>query len=283
MFNSKKYIFLIVSILMLFSSCNLKNRFYDDINENILKIHFINVGQGDSTLLQFNNKNLLIDSGPLNSFENTIKYLKKLKVKQLDYVIATHPHEDHIGAMSEIIKTFEVKKFYAPKVTSNTDYFYNMIKELKKSNIKINIAKDQIKLPFDAKIKCVFLSPNSSNYTNLNNYSAVLKITYGRCNFLFTGDAESLVEQEILDKRYNISCQVLKLGHHGSSTSTCDQFLEKTSPNVAIASCGKNNIFNHPNKKTLQKLAEKGVKLYRTDIDGTIVLVCNGSNIKKSN
>lgn len=246
-----------------------------------LYIHYIDVGQGDSILIQFNNKNLLFDSGPTGCKVNS--YLKSQGIKKIDYVVATHPHEDHIGEMSTIINRYNIGKFYAPKKVSNSKTFEDMIKALKNKNLKINVATAGIALNLGNNIKCEIIAPNSKDYKDVNNYSAVIKITYGNTKFLFTGDAEKLSENEILDKDFDISCDVLKIGHHGSKSSTSDEFLNKSNPKIAIISCGKDNNYNHPNTAVINKLKEKNIKVYRTDVEGTIVLKSDGSNIKKLN
>ncbi|OFI01573.1 hydroxyacylglutathione hydrolase [Clostridium acetireducens DSM 10703] len=248
-------------------------------NLNYMKIHYIDVGQGDSILIQTKNKNLLIDSGPGDNCSNIIKYLKSEKIKTLNYVIATHPHEDHIGAMSEIIKNFHVKKFYAPKITVNSSYFNNMITSLQNKNLKIIVPKPGDFFYLDKNTKCEILAPNSEHYENINNYSIVNKITHYNNKFIFTGDIEKIGELELLNSNFDLKCDVLKVAHHGSSSSSCEEFLEKTKAKVAIISCGKNNDYRHPNKKTLLNLEKNNMQIYRTDINGNVILISNGKKI----
>lgn len=250
-------------------------------NPRILKIHYIDVGQGDSILVQLNEKNLLIDAGTNESTNKLLSYLKKENIKKLDYVVATHPHEDHIGGMAEVIKSFEIGEFYAPKITSNTRTFQDMIASLKNKNMKINTAKEGVTINFGTNTECIFLAPNSEKYESINNYSSVIKLTYGSTKFIFTGDAEKLNEKEILDKNLDISCDVLKIGHHGSNSSSSAAFIDKASPKTAVISCGKNNDYGHPHKATLNTLNKKNIKIYRTDVDGTILIQSDGSNIVK--
>lgn len=249
--------------------------------QNIMKVTYIDVGQGDSILIQVNDKNLLIDAGPNESTDKLMSYLNKQNIKKLDYVVATHPHEDHIGGMSSVIKKYNIGEFYAPKKMTNTKTFENMVNALKSKNIKINVAFAGVHLDLGKSTKCEMIAPNGTNYENLNNYSAVLKITYGNSKFLFTGDAEKLSEQEILDKNYDISCDVLKIGHHGSTSSSSKSFLDKASPKIAVISCGKNNDYGHPNHKTVDELKKRNIQIYRTDVDGSIVLISDGQKISK--
>lgn len=250
-------------------------------NKNIMKVNYIDVGQGDSILVQVNGKNLLIDAGPNDNTDKLISYLNKQNIKKLDYVVATHPHEDHIGGMDVVIKKYEIGQFYAPKKTANTKTFESMITALKSKNLKINSAKAGINLDLGENTKCEILAPNSTNYEDVNNYSAVIKITYGDSKFLFTGDAEKLSEKEILSKNYDIDSDVLKVGHHGSSTSSSKAFLDKVSPKIAVISLGKNNDYGHPHKETTAELKKRNIQTYRTDIDGSVVLISDGKKVTK--
>ena len=278
----KKVILLsfILFILFSLSSCESKATF-SSINKNNLLIHYIDVGQGDSILIQVHGKNMLIDAGTTESANELVNYLKMQKINKLDYIIETHPHEDHIGAMSKIINKFEVGKFYAPKVTSNTKAFDNMINSLRKKSLKILISKAGLTLDLGSGIKCEILAPNSELYKEVNNYSTVVKITYGDTKFLFEGDAEKLSEDEMINRGYDLSCDVLKVGHHGSRTATSDEFLKKTHPKIAVISCGLNNDYGHPHKPTLTKLEAINAKIYRTDKYGTIILESDGTKISK--
>ncbi|WP_241428140.1 ComEC/Rec2 family competence protein [Clostridium sp. DJ247] len=250
-------------------------------SENSIKISYIDVGQGDSVLIQINNKNLLIDAGPAESNDKLMSYLSKQNIKKFDYIITTHPHEDHIGGMSSIIKKYNIGEFYAPKVTTNTKTFETMVNALKSKNIKITAAKSGMNLDLGKNTKCEIIAPNNTKYEDLNDYSIVVKITYGSSKFLFTGDAEKTSEKEILSKNYDISSDVLKVGHHGSSSSSSKAFLDKVSPKIAIISCGKNNDYGHPHRETLNELKNRNVKVYRTDVDGTIILTSDGNKIVK--
>lgn len=282
--NIFKIIASLLVTLFFFTSCTSSRNISNNIkldNRNYLKVNYIDVGQGDSILVQVNGKNLLIDAGTTESTDKLISYLDKQKITNLDYVVATHPHEDHIGGMSAVIKKYKIGEFYAPKITSKTKTFENMVKALKNKNIKINVAKPDITLDLGKNTKCEMLAPNSSKYEDLNNYSAVIKITYGNSKFLFMGDAEKLSENEILNKNYDISCDVLKVGHHGSNSSTSKQFLDKASPKIAVISCGKNNDYGHPHHETLDALKKKNIQIYRTDVNGSIVLLSYGSKITK--
>ena len=274
-----RYIFIII-ILLTCSSCST----YDSINyEDFMKVHFIDVGQGDAILVQVNNINLLIDSGPKENKRNLLNYLDSLKISTLDYVIATHPHEDHIGNMHSIINRYNVTYFYSPKVTHTSKSFEKMIEALISKNKKINVLDVNTKsIDLGNHTSFTIYSPFPRDYgENLNLYSAVFKIKYKNTSFLFTGDAEKLNENEILNNNISIDADVLKVAHHGSSTSTSSAFLKEIDPRIAVISVGKDNKFNHPTKETLSNLDEQVKLIYRTDIDGTVILISDGHRIYK--
>jgi competence protein ComEC len=284
----KKYLFILL-LSMLISSITIGCNFFDSnsnknaqLDSNKMIVHYIDVGQGDSILIQVNNKNLLIDAGPKSDKNKLLNYLSNLKLDKLDYVIATHPHEDHIGNMADIINDYNVLAFYAPKVQSTTKTFEKMVDALKSKNLKINVIKkgtDTINLGENTKI--TVFSPTKDFYEDLNNYSPVIKIEYGKTSFLFTGDAQKDVEKEILASNEDISADVLKVGHHGSSTSTTKAFLDKINPSIAVISVGQDNTYNHPNDGTIKRLSDNKVTIYRTDKDGTVILSSDGSKITK--
>ena len=210
-----KYVLICVSILFVIVCVTISYKSTIKTNldlENNMVTHFIDVGQGDCILIQVNHKNLLIDSGTSDSKQKLIRYLKKNNITKLDYIVATHPHEDHIGGMASVIKTFEVGEFYAPKVIASTQSFEDMVKALRAKNLKIIIATPNTSLNLGPSTSCTMLSPNKATYENTNNYSCAIKISYKNSTFLFTGDIEAEAEQEIIDNDYDLSAQVLKVG-----------------------------------------------------------------------
>ncbi|WMJ79077.1 ComEC/Rec2 family competence protein [Clostridium sp. MB40-C1] len=277
-YKKKFYKILIIcaSLIFILTSCVASTNSLIDPKYK-LTIHYIDVGQGDSILIQINDKNMLIDAGTKSA--SVSSYLKKNKITKLDYIVATHPHEDHIGGMASIINNFDINNFYAPKITSNSSSFRNMLSSLNKRNIKITSAKARQSIDLDKDVKCFIVAPNSTYYDKINNHSIVIKLIYKNISFLFTGDAESFSEDEILKNGFNIKSDVLKLGHHGSNSSTSDKFLNEVDPKVAIISCGKGNDYGHPHKEILNKLKNKKILLYRTDLDGTIILQSDGTKI----
>lgn len=285
--KSLSFIIIIILIFTLPLIITIKNSKSIETSSNLtdtMKVHFINVGQGDSILISVNNKNLLIDSGPRSNEKDFFNYLKSIKLNKLDYVIATHPHEDHIGNMDTLIKKYPIETFLAPKVTANTKSFEDMIEALIDKNLKIIPLKaGNTSIDLGPNTKVTVFSPNKDTYTNENNYSPIIKIQFYNTSFLLTGDAESIAENEVLSQNFNIESDVIKIGHHGSNTSTSDEFFKSVNPSIAVISCGKYNQYNHPSAETKQLLKKYNTKTYRTDLDGTIVLESNGYQIRRVN
>ncbi|WP_243447460.1 MBL fold metallo-hydrolase [Clostridium tetani] len=243
-----------------------------------LKVHYIDVGQGDSILIQQDGHNMLIDAGTNATETAVVSYLKNQGVTKLNYVIGTHPHEDHIGGLEKVIDTFQVDKVFMPEINHNTQTFKSAATSIKNKGLKITTPKvgDSYSL---GSAKCQILAPVNASYDNLNNYSIVTKLKFGNNSFIFMGDAESLSEGEILQKQLDISSDVLKVGHHGSRTSTTQNFLDKINPKYAVISCGKGNKYGHPMQETLNKLKDKGIKVYRTDECSNVIAISDGNNI----
>ncbi|WP_300259504.1 ComEC/Rec2 family competence protein [Clostridium sp.] len=244
-----------------------------------MSVTYLNVGQGDSELIQVNGINMLIDAGTNAGANELVKDLKNRGIKTIDIAIATHPHEDHIGGMDEVLENFDVKSFYAPKVAHTTKTYENMLKAVKNEGLKIKQIKEGTKIDLGKDTKVEVYSPVKSEYEELNNYSPVMKISYGQNSFMFTGDAESLVEKEILSENKNLKSDVLKLGHHGSHSSTSEDFLKAVDPSIAIVSCAKDNKYGHPHKETMSNLKKAGVTVYETFRDGDITISSDGKNL----
>lgn len=245
---------------------------------SLLRVHFLDVGQGDCALITFDEEAMLIDAGPASAGDTVLRYLEDQGIKHLKYVVATHPHEDHIGSMDRVLSTFQVDTLIMPKMTADTRTFEAMLTVINEKSIKVTApaAGAQYKLG-DAAI--TLLGPVREDYEDLNNCSVVLKLEYGKSAFLFTGDAEAEAEADLLASGADVSAQVLKVGHHGSSTSTSDAFLKAVSPSYAVLSVGAGNSYGHPDSKTLQKLKAAGCTVLRTDLEKTVVLESDGSGV----
>lgn len=251
----------------------------DKIEVNgILKVHFIDVGQADSILVQHGSQNMLIDAGNNADADTVVNYIKKQGVTKLDYFIMTHPHEDHIGGADAVIKGFNIGTVYMPKVTSTTQTFKDVVTAMSAKGLKatIPVPGNTFKL---GDTLCTILAPNGSSYEDLNNYSVVVKLTYGQNNFIFQGDAEDISENEILSKGYDISADVIKIGHHGSNSSSTQAYIKKVNPKYAVISVGKGNDYGHPHQETMAILKSIGIPVYRTDEAGTIICTSDGKNI----
>ena len=290
--NIKRNFFEILIILLAFLIINnqdkIKNLFnqnnnqnqndYINTNNDLLKVHYLDVGQGDSIFVELpNNETMLIDAAESYQSENIINYIKNLNYQKIDYVIGTHPHTDHIGGLKDIINTFEIGKIYMPKVVSTTKTYESLLMAIKDKNLKINTAKAGTSIIDTDTLKINILAPNNSTYTELNNYSVVTKITYGTTKFLFMGDAEKLSENEIKE---NVTADVIKIGHHGSNTSSSIDFIKKVNAKYGIISVGLNNKYNLPKEETITNWENSGTKIYLTSTNGTIRASSDGTNIK---
>lgn len=254
----------------------------DPVPDEIMEVHIIDVGQGDSTLFRTKNECILIDAGT-NKSENDLKaYLENIGVEKINYAIFTHPHEDHIGGADMIINNFDVEKVIMPDADSDSQTYNRLLDALETKNTDVYkaVSGDEYSV---GNIKMTLLAPNSDDYKSLNDYSVVVKLEYGNSSFMLTGDAEALSEKEILINysAAKLKCDFLKVGHHGSSTSTSDAFLNAVDPKIATISCGIDNKYGHPHSETVKKLDDKNITYYRTDKLGSIVFECDGTNIIK--
>ena len=227
-------------------------------------------------------KKMLIDCGTKSKGDTVVKYLQDLGIKKIDILIGTHPHDDHMGGMAKVIRNFEIGVLYAPDTSSNnitTSWYMDFLDAVDEKNVQWKYPKsgDSFSLG-EADIK--ILAPNSSQYDNLNNYSIVTKIAFGEVSILAMGDAEKLSEDEILKTNEDVKAQIIKIGHHGSSTSTSEKFLKEVDPKYAIISAKKGNTYNHPNKPIMELLKKREIKVYRTDESGSIIMKTDGKNIE---
>lgn len=257
--------------------------FKETENTNTLDITYLDVGQADSILIQNKGHNMLIDAGNNEDGPLLVQYFKEQNITKFDYLITTHPHEDHIGGMDDIINNFDIEKIYIPDVTTTTKTFLDVLEAIEKKNMTYDVPNINQNFTLGNTLFQVIYTGNDKK--NLNNSSIILKATFKNTSYLFTGDATSEVEKKILNK--NIQATVLKVGHHGSKYSTTTDFLNKVNPKYAIISVGKNNSYNHPNQVTINKLKKKNIEIHRTDQEGSIFLKSDGKTInitsKKAN
>lgn len=243
-------------------------------NEEIL-IHFFDVGQADSILVQSNGKNMLIDAGTNNAGSTVVSKLNELGVSKIDVLIGTHPHEDHIGGMDDVIDNFEIGTIYMPKIQTNTKTFESVLDSIAKKGLTVTSPSVGDKFNVgDCSCEVMLIGDGSSEEkSNLNLASLVIRMTYGNESYLFMGDAEEKNEES----RTWPQTKVLKVGHHGSDTSSSETFLEKVKPEIAIISVGTGNTYGHPKQVTLDRLNKLNAKIYRTDESGDIIITSDGN------
>lgn len=247
-----------------------------------LQVHFIDVGQGSSQLLIGpTGKTMLIDAGD-NSMESTVVgYLQQAGVKKIDILIGTHPDADHVGGLDKVIDHFDIGKIYMPKIQANTKTYESVLQSIKAKGLKVSTAKAGITLDWEPDIDAKMIAPVNT-YEDSNEMSAVLHLTYGKTSFLLTGDAEAESEADMLRSGADLQADVLLVGHHGSKTSTSQAFLNQVKPSYAVIQVGKDNKYGHPAEETLKRLSEKGIKIYRNDEQGNIIVTSDGSKIAVS-
>ncbi len=239
-----------------------------------MRVHFIDVGEGDATFVEFpDGKTMLVDAG--EDGEDVLSYIQKCGAEKIDFLVGTHPHSDHIGGLETVIRNMEIGSVYMPKVTHNTATFEDLLFSIKEKGLMINpTQKGDIIYETDGLLVEV-LSPKDRKYDNLNNYSVVLKIAYGDTAFLLTGDAEA----EILDGIYAKDIDVLKVPHHGATSSLSEVFLDRTSPGVAVISVGEGNQYGHPHDATLDAYKKRNTAIFRTDKNGRVIATSDGVSV----
>lgn len=248
--------------------------------EGKLRVSYIDVGQGDSSLIQLpNGKTILIDAGENDQGSKVVSYLKSQGIKRLDVTIWTHPHSDHIGGADAVTNAFDIGQVVMPKVTSTTQSYLSLITAIRRKGLQITEAKAGLKLDLGPEVKAEILAPKSEKYEEVNNYSAVLMLTYGETRFLFEGDAQTESEEEMINAGYNLKADVLKVGHHGSRTSTSSGFLAQVQPKYAVISVGKDNPYGHPSASTMTRLQKAGAAIFRTDELGTVLAESDGKKV----
>ena len=284
--NVINYLFYVVLLLSFFAYIYIS---YSDNSHNPinlskdelkgLKISYLDVGQADSILIQTGEENMLIDAGNNDDGNGIVKYLKEQNINGFKYVIGTHAHEDHIGGMDDIIYNFSIEHFYMPDVITSTKTYEDVLDALLSKDIKYETPNidDTFNLG-SATIKVIYIGTDEKD---LNNTSIVLKLKYKNAEFLFMGDLEKSIENKLLDK--DIKADILKVGHHGSDSSSSKEFIEKVKPSISIISVGKGNKYGHPKSNTIDLLNKNNSKILRTDELGTVIITSDGYKVNYYN
>ena len=279
-----KGILLLLSMLFALTGCSVSEATQHGMavdtiqaEDVLLRVDFLNVGQADCALLSTNGHYMVIDGGNNGDADTILSYLEGQGVEKLDAVVGTHPHEDHIGSLDAIINHFDVDAVYMPKIMHTSKTFEDVLDAVANKGLKIKSPSPGDTIDFNG-LEIEVLGPQRE-YKDFNNNSIVLKVNAGETAFLFTGDAEETAEKDILQADYDLQADVLKVGHHGSSTSSSQAFLQAVKPKYAVISVGVGNSYHHPEEEALQRLQSIGAEIYRTDLQGNIVCTTDGKNI----
>lgn len=277
-------IFLLVATIMLFSSCSLLDGLLGGFSDRetdpdgSFEVHFIDVGQADSALILCDGYSMLIDGGNVGDSSLVYAYLKKLNITYLDYVVCSHAHEDHVGGLSGALNFAQAGTVLSPVTAYDSKAFNNFVKYVNKKGLELTVPKpgDTYEL---GSASFEILAP-LYDYKATNNTSIVIKLSYGTVSFIFSGDAEAESELDMVDEYgRKLSAAVLKVGHHGSDTSSAAAYLSAVHPKYAVISCGEGNSYGHPHQEILDRLAEAGIEVFRTDQKGTIICRSDGFDL----
>lgn len=267
----------IICIVLCSCSVTMGEQSSNQNNYDTLSVHYLDVGQGDSIFIELpGGSSMLIDAGVSRLGKSIKGYINSLGYNKIDYLVATHPHADHIGSMAYIVDNMNIGEIYMPKVSANTKTYEKLLESISAKGLKIKAAAAGVDILDTEQISVCIAAPVKIDDDELNNCSVVIKIQFENTSFLFTGDAE---KEELKDITADISADVLKVGHHGSRTSTSTKFLTKVNPKIAVISLGRDNDYGHPHKSTIKCLNNIGAEIYRTDKDRTIIVTSDGQNI----
>lgn len=272
----KRLISLCLIFCMVLSGCGLTTATVPE-NSDGLTVHFIDVGQADSILLQCDGANMLIDGGNREDSDLVVSYLQDQGVEKLDYVVNTHAHEDHVGGLPAVLAVYETTNLWCPVTSYNSRIFEKFCYYADQQDLELVCPEPGSTYPLGSATITV-LGP-VKEYEETNNTSIILSVDYGETSFLFTGDAEREAETDVLDAGTDVKADVLKLGHHGSNTSTTYRWLREVDPEYAIVSCGVDNSYGHPHEEVMSRLRDAEVEVYRTDMQGHIVCHSDGKNL----
>lgn len=268
----------IIAILLIVTICSAVLA-EENVKENQLIIRYIDVGQGDCSIIQYNDKVVMIDGGSREYNQKVYTILKKeLNINSIDYMISTHPHDDHISGLMTAISVCDIGEIYTPVNDNSIEVIGELTEKIKEKNTKVIVPEYGQKI-YIGELVITFISSPQPEW-NINDNSLIVRMDYRDTSFLFTADAGWNAEQQLLANNTNIKADVIKIGHHGSYDSTSRGFLEEVNPKYAVISVGKDNGYGHPSDEVIQKLSEQKVTVYRTDKRGTITCISDGVNIK---
>jgi len=268
--------FLCLLILFTFTACTPQT--VPHFQRAAFEAHFIDVGDGDAILLIADGKTMMVDYGSADQVSKVRGYLATFGIQKLDINLATHPHEDHIGNMSTALRQLGAGSVYMTKATATTKVYQNMLETLKEKSLtpnELTAGKSFTLGGADVKV----LSPAKVLYSDINDTSAVLKVTYKSTSFLLCGDIQHKAEKDIITTGQDLKADVIKVAHHGSGTSSSKEFLKAVTPAFAVISCAKNSQYHYPNPNTVTRLEETGAKVYTTATDGDVVITSDGSKL----
>lgn len=267
----------------LFDYFGLRDSYTDA--QGIMSVDFLDVGQGDCTLITSGDNVILVDGGEAGEAENVINFIKNRNITEIDCCIATHPHSDHIGSLSKVLSEFEVKDIIMPEIPENliptSKAYEKFMRSLSENTGNVYAAQPGDEYEYDG-VKIEILGP-VGEYDNLNDMSVVSRIVYGNTSVMLTGDAETPAEKDILKNDFDCSADILKIGHHGSRTSSGVDWLNAVNPQYAVISCGMNNDYGHPHKQLINRLEKTEIDYYRTDLIGTVSFESDGNGFTIKN